>query len=275
MGVHADQHAVAPVHVAAEPLDLVGVVVRRGALDGGGQVEDQRVRRSWLEHLDHRVAHLDGEVDLGAAEHFRRVLEAPLGVRRCGGQTLDGGAGGHGDGFDARLVLVEDDLAEARRAGVVVVDDGLLGTLEGLEGALDEVITCLGQHLDGHVVRDVAAFDQLTHEVKVGLRGGREAYFDFLQAHGDQALEEAHLLLGIHRLDQRLVAIAQVGGQPDRRLVDDLVRPGAVGDIDAREGAVLVRRVFEHAHGAFLKSWVANRPEKLRASIRGSDAVAD
>ena len=235
--------------MATEPLDLVGVVIRCGALDGRWQVKDQLVCRSRLEHVDHRVTHLDGEVDLGAAEHFRRVLEAPLGFRRSIGQALDGAACGHGDGFDTGLVLVEDDLAEARRTGVVVVNDGLLGAFQRLEGALDKVVTGLGQHLNGHVIRDVAALDQLANEVEVGLRGGRETHFDFLQAHCQQALEEAHLLLGVHRLDQRLVAVTQVGGQPDRRLVDDLVWPCAVWNLDLGERAVLTGRVFEHAHG--------------------------
>ncbi len=275
VGVHADQHAVTAVDVTTEPLDLVGVVVRRGALDGGGQVEDQLVRRGRLEHADHRIAHLDGEVDFGAAEHFRRILEAPLGFR-CGiGQALDGGASGHGDGFDAGLVLIEDDLAEARRAGVVVVDDGLLGALERLEGALDEVVTGLGQHLDGDVVRNVAAFDQLADEVEVGLRGGREAHFDFLQTHGHQALEEAHLLLGIHRLDQRLVTVAQVGGQPDRRLVDDLVRPGAVRNLDLSKRAVLLRRVFEHGHERVLRNGSRTRGRAaMKRGFRRGFAVA-
>src|SRR5690606_19474186 len=249
VGVHADQHAVALVHVATEPFHLVGIVVRRGALDGSRQVEDQRVRRGRLEHVDHCVAHLDGEVGLGAAEHFGRVLEAPLGFRRGFGQALDGPAGGDGNGFDAGLVLVEDDLAEARRAGVVVVDDGTLGALERFEGALDEVVTGLGQYLDVHVIRNMAAFDQFADEVEIGLRSGGEAHIDFLQAYGDQALEGAHLLLGVHRLDQRLVAVTQVGGQPDRCLVDDLVRPGAIRNLNLSEGAVLLRWVFEHGHG--------------------------
>ena len=65
----------------------------------------------------------------------------------------------------------EDDAAEARRGGVVVVDDGLLGALERLEGAGDQVLAGLGQHLDGHVIGNVPAFDQLADEVEVGLRG--------------------------------------------------------------------------------------------------------
>jgi hypothetical protein len=58
VGVQADDHAVAAVDVAAEPFDLVGVDVRRGAFDGGRQVEDHLVLRRRVPDLDHRVADL-------------------------------------------------------------------------------------------------------------------------------------------------------------------------------------------------------------------------
>ncbi|MNM69437.1 hypothetical protein D3C81_810330 [compost metagenome] len=274
VGVQADQHAVAAVDVAAEPLDLVGVDVRRGRLDGRRQVEDQLLLRGRLEHADHRVAHLDGEGRLGGAEHLGRVLEAPVGFRVLRGLALDDLRRVDGDLGHPGLVLMEDDLAKARRGGVVVVDDGLLGALERLEGAHDQVFAGLGEHLDGGVVGNVAALDQGAHEVEVGLRGGREAHFDFLDAALHQDLEHAQLLVGIHRLDQRLVAVAQVGAQPDRRLGDGLRRPGAIGNVDLREGAVLLRRIFEHGHGEFLETVAAGRRAKRGERRRVSQAVA-
>ena len=81
VGMQADQHAVTSVDLPAEPLDLVGVDIRRGGFDGGRQVENQLLLGRRLEHLDHRVAHLDGELWLGGAEDFRRILEAPVGLR--------------------------------------------------------------------------------------------------------------------------------------------------------------------------------------------------
>ena len=51
------------------------------------------------------------------------------------------------------------------------------------------------------------------------------------------------LRAGVHRLDERLVAVAQVGRAPDRRAVDDAVGPGAVGQVDGR-----VRAVFPVRH---------------------------
>jgi hypothetical protein len=65
-----------------------------------------------------------------------------------------------------------------------------------------------------------------------------KADLDFLEAHVEQQLEHARLAVVAHRVDQRLVAVAQVDRAPDRRLVDALARPGAVGQPDQRIGLV-------------------------------------
>ncbi len=133
---------------------------------------------------------------------------------------------------DAVLVLVEHDPALQHRRRVVQVHDGLLGADQGLVGPLDQVFAGLGQHLDGDVVRDVVALDQLADEVEVRLRGGGEADFDLLVAHPDQQVEHLHLAGRAHRIDQGLVAVTQVDRAPARGLGDDLVRPGAVRQFD-------------------------------------------
>ncbi|CAM5322131.1 hypothetical protein SSTU70S_05177 [Stutzerimonas stutzeri] len=88
VGVQADQYAVATRDVSTEVLDLIGIDVGRGRLDRGRQVENELVRRGRLEHLDHRVAHLDGELRLGGAEDLRRILEAPAVSGFCSARRL-------------------------------------------------------------------------------------------------------------------------------------------------------------------------------------------
>ena len=128
------------------------------------------------------------------------------------------------------------------RRRVVEVDDRLLGAAQRLEGALDQLVAGLGQHLDGDVVGDQVLLDELADEVEVGLAGRREADLDLLVAHADQQLEHPPLAVGGHRVDQGLVAVAQVDRAPARGLRGDRSRPGAVGQVDGGEGGVAVDR---------------------------------
>src|SRR5690606_17932437 len=120
-----------------------------------------------------------------------------------------------GDLFDLVFAHVEDDLAESRGARVVQVDHGLLGAGGRFDRAGNQVFARLRQNDDGDVVGDAFFVNQLADEIKVRLRGRGKADFDFLETDLDQLLEEAELALDAHRLDQRLVAIAQVGAHPD------------------------------------------------------------
>ncbi len=83
-----------------------------------------------------------------------------------------------------------------------------LTPFERFVGARDQVLTCLDQHLDGHVVGDLILFDQPAHEIEVGLAGRRKANFDLLETDLYQQGPETLLLFDAHRLEQRLVAVA-------------------------------------------------------------------
>src|SRR5690606_1198262 len=158
------------------------------------------------------------------------------------GELLDQLGAFDGDTGDAVLVHPEHHPALQRGGGAAEVADGLLGAAERLEGAFDQLGPGLGEHLDHHVVGDPAFFDDLAYEVEVGLGGGREADFDLLVAHPYQQLEHLELAVGVHRVDQRLVAVTQVDGAPARRLGDDLVGPGAVGQPDRLERLITMER---------------------------------
>ncbi len=49
------------------------------------------------------------------------------------------------------------------------MDDGARRTLNGLKCFTDDMVTALGQHLNGDVVRDAVAIDQGAQEVVLGL----------------------------------------------------------------------------------------------------------
>ena len=125
------------------------------------------------------------------------------------------------------------------------MDGGPRNADAGVQGAVDEVAARLGEYRDGDVLGDRTVVHQGAHEVEVGLRGGREANLDLLEAHGHKQVEDGALGLGPHGLDEGLVAVAQVGAQPAGGGGDALVRPGAVGQVDGgdvKEGPVLGKR---------------------------------
>ena len=80
VGVQRDDDGLAVFQVAAHPLDLVGMDVRRGPLDGGRQVEDHFLLRRRLPDVDHRVAALEREIQFGVRKRFGRILQHHLGV---------------------------------------------------------------------------------------------------------------------------------------------------------------------------------------------------
>ena len=223
--VEGEHHGVTVVEVGGDVLHFVGEHVRRGHFHGGGQVDDHRVLGSRLDNTDHGVAHLDGVLRLGAGEGFRRVLVVQVDALGLVLEVLAQFGGVGGELLDLLLVLAEHDLALQHRHGVVEVHDGALGTLERLVSAADEVLAALGEYHDGHVVRNQLTLDEHTDEVEIGLGSGREAHLDLLESHGDEQVPETQLALGIHRVDEGLIAVAKIDGAPARRALQSLARP--------------------------------------------------
>ena len=247
--------------VATHPLDRVGVHVGCRHLDRRGQIDDDLPVGGGLEDLDDLVADVHGEVELGAGVALRRVLVEHLRVRNRALHASAQPRPFEGDVDDSLPIGSEHDLALQHARRVVEVNDRLLRAADRLVGALDEVLPRLGEHLDGDVVGNEIRFDQLPHEIEVGLAGRGESDLDLLVAHLHQQLEHEPFALGAHRIDERLVAVAQVDRAPARRLRDPPGRPGAVGQVDGDllvEGAVLVHRhpgrLLRVLHGRFFVS---------------------
>ena len=127
--------------------------------------------------------------------------------------------------------------------------DGPGGPLDGFVRALDQLLTALREHLDGHVLGDEILVDQPAHEVIVGLAGRWKADFDFLEPHLHEDLKHAPLALDIHRVDERLVAITQVHRAPQRRLLEAPIGPGAVVQHNRDPRLVLLEWHLLRCHG--------------------------
>ena len=234
--------------MAPKPLDPVGVDVRRELLHRRRQVDDHLGRRRRPPLRRHALADLDGVVELCVVEALRRVLEHDL-RGRLSGEPLAQRRPAHREAGDPVTFHPEDDPPLRHRRRVVEVHDRAPGAVDRLVRALDQLGPRLGEHRDRHVRGDQVLLDERPDEVEVGLRRRREADLDLLQAEREQQVEEAPLASGVHRIDERLVAVAEVGRAPDRRAIDNDIRPGAVGQLNGLVRTVLLKR---HRHRAQL-----------------------
>ena len=248
MGVQADHRALPVGEVAAEILNLIGVDIGRRRLDRGGEVEDDRMLGRRHQHRHHRLAALDREIELGGGEGLGAIFEMPLGLREPRRLIAQHFRPARGNLAHLRPVHPEHDAPPQRRDRVVEMDDRGMRAGEAFERSLDQILARLGQHLHQHVFRDAPAIDQPADEIVLGRPGGGEADLDLLEPDLEQEIEEAGLLLRAHRIDQRLVAVAQIGRQPARGLGDSAARPLPVGQGDLGEGTVLDRRIVQHGH---------------------------
>ena len=66
--MQAEQDVLAVIQPTRHPLDRVGVDVRRGHLDSGGEVDDDLTVGSGLEHFDHLVAYFEREFEFSSGE---------------------------------------------------------------------------------------------------------------------------------------------------------------------------------------------------------------
>jgi hypothetical protein len=235
VGVQAEDDRVAVPDGPAEPLDDVGVDVGAVHLDGVGQIDDDRSLGGGLDDGHHRLADLHGEVGLGPGEALGRVLVADVGALEGRLELLAQPGGLDGDVDDAGPVEPEHHPALQLGGGVVEVHDGLTRPDQRLEGAFDELLAALDQHLDGDVVGNQPPFDDLALEVEVGLGGRGEPHLDLLEPDVHQGLEQLELALGVHGVDQRLIAVPKVDAGPLGGPGELAVGPGAVGQ---GEGAV-------------------------------------
>ena len=246
VGVDREHDRVPPGDVAAEPLELVGVDVRRRHLDRRGQVDDRLPVGPRLPDVQDRLADLEREVHLGAGEALRRVLEPDLGAGKLVERPQAQVRAARGDVDDAGAILAEDDAPLQLGRRVVEVDDGALRAPDALDRALDELLATLREHLDPDVVRDEVLLDQQACEVVVRLRGGREADLHLLEAEPHEQIPEAPLPRHVHGVDEGLVPVAQVDRAPDRGPLEPLLGPRPVRELDTeRVRPVALER---HAH---------------------------
>src|SRR5699024_921864 len=200
--------------VAVHPLDGVCVNIRGDHLYRRWQVDDHWFLRGSFHTVHHGVTHINCEIQLGTSEGFWGVLPAPVGVGVIHSNGLDQLCGIGGQLLNCCLILAEYHATLQLGGGVIKVHDDILCTLASFKGAANQVRTRVNQTLDGDVFWNQVLLNDFTNEVEVGLRCRRETHLNFLVAHLHQQLEHAVLTCRRHRVDQSLIAIAQVNSTP-------------------------------------------------------------
>ena len=260
--VQGQHHGVTRYEVVGHILDLVGEDVRRGHFHGCRQVDDHRMFRRRLDDIDHRVAHLDGVLRLGAGEGFRGILVVQVDALGLALKLLAQRRGVGGKLLDAGLVLAEHDLALQHGHGIVEVHDGALGALQALVGLANQMLAGLGEHDDGDIVRNELTLDQHADEVVIGFGSRRKTDLDLLEAHRHEQVPETQLALGIHRVDESLVAVTQIDGAPTRRTLQSLARPRTLREIKRHLLIICDVLVVRHLAGLLRSSNVTRRRQQ-------------
>ena len=104
-----------------------------------------------------------------------------------------------------------------------------LRPLQRLCTAGNQMLPRLGQNTDRHIVGNQPFFNQITAKGKLRITRTRKTDLDLFKTHLNQKVEKTYFLLNIHRVDQRLVSVAQIDRTPHRHLSNLSIRPFSVG----------------------------------------------
>ena len=118
------------------------------------------------------------------------------------------------------------------------MQDGIFGPLQAFNRTINQMLSCLRQHLDCYIVRNMAPINKFAKEIKISVRGRGKPHLNFFEAHFNKHFEHTHFTHGIHRLNQRLIAITQINRTPGWCFIDGLRWPGAVFKLNSRKWLV-------------------------------------
>ena len=100
--------------------------------------------------------------------------------------------------------------------------DRVRSAFYSLECPFDNMLSRLGEHLDRHIVRYHILLDQSAQKLIFCLRRCREPDFDHFKPDIHEKLEKFQFFIQAHRLDQRLIAVAEIHAAPDGRFINSV-----------------------------------------------------
>ena len=231
--------------------NLIGIHIWRIHFHRGRQIQYQGKFNARLPFRHHRLANLSAEIQFRHAKCFRRIFQRPMCFGMLQTPCLDLPYRRHSQVPHLLSRHLKYLFTKHRRGGIVYMHNGLLGPKQRCHSARYQFRPRLRNHLYAHIIGNVIAFNQITHKIKIRLRGRRKCHLNFFKTNLHQILKILSLTRPIHRIGQRLIAIAQIGGTPTRRLREYLIGPAPLRSLHDRKGCIFVFRMGLH-HGSVL-----------------------
>ena len=137
VGMEANSHVRTLWEISAEPLDLVGIDIRRRHFYRRREVDDHVPIRAHAPGLSHGGADFHGEIEFGPRKALRGVFENHLRFRDARHLPLHQFHPLQGEIDDLLPGFAKDHPALKRAGGIVEVEDGPLSARDGIHGADD------------------------------------------------------------------------------------------------------------------------------------------
>ena len=188
-------------------------------LHGRGNIDDRLMLRIGLPHIQHGVAHLNRVIHLRLGEALRAVFKCKIALRLIR-KLFQECCTVHRKLLHFLPALSEHLLSLRNRGGIIKVDHRMGRSLYRLKGLAYDMLPRLSEHLNGHIIGNHVSLNQFPDKIVLRIRRRRKSNLDLLEAHLHKHFEKLQLLIQIHGLHQRLIAVPQIHTAPDGRFVD-------------------------------------------------------
>src|SRR3989338_4391861 len=183
VAVNAYDGFIALLQISYEPFNLVCEDIRGRAFNGIGKINYDLFSFLWIPLFDYRIAYFYGKINFRAHKAFWRIFASHIRIFQillrilfCPARALDR------EITHLVTALVEDNSALQFRCGVIYVDQSAFSADKGAACVFDQVLACLREDLNGHVLWNKFFFDEYPYKIKFHLRGGRETDLDLFES---------------------------------------------------------------------------------------------
>ena len=218
MRMQRDQHILTIFHVFAHIFNLACVNVRHCILYSTWQVYDAFVICGRLPYIQNCVAYFQCIFRFCSGKALRTVLKCKISFCLIS-QLFQKFGTVYGNLQDLFFGFFKYLFSLCHRGRIVYMYNRSRSTFHCFKSLADNMLSCLCQYLNGHIIRNQVLIDQCSQEIILCLGSGRETDFDFFKTNLYKQFKEFYLLFQTHRYDQCLVSITQIDAAPDWCLI--------------------------------------------------------